>query len=64
VTDIAAVRSLETIEYPINPNDPSTGDQQVRSDVDNDNDITPADTALVTSKAGNDARFITDPTCP
>jgi len=65
VTDIGGVRSLEGKGPPLDPNDPDgTGTQQVRSDADSDDDVDTSDTALVTSKAGNDARFITDPTCP
>jgi len=63
VTDIGGVRSLEGTGPPINPG-ATNGVAQVRSDVETNNQIDTADTALVTSKAGNDARFITDPTCP
>jgi len=65
-TDVGGVRSLVP-KYTIDPNITP----EVRSDVDNDNDIddndhTPpdSDVGLVRAEIPKDARYIADPTCP
>lgn len=61
-TDLGLVRGLEGTSPPIDPNAPN-GTQQVRSDVDNDDDVDTTDTDLVRGEIPKDARYIEDP-CP
>ena len=58
-TDVGGVRSLEGTS-PIDPN----VTPQVRSDVDNDNDVDTTDTDSVRAEIPKDARYITNPSCP
>lgn len=60
-TDLGLVRGL----IPTSPIDPNIT-AQVRSDVDNDDDIDDTDLDLARGKVGNDARSIPDPdpSCP
>lgn len=57
--DIGGVRSL----IGTSPIDPQVTNQ-IRSDVDNDDDIDQTDEDLVRGEVPKDARYIADPTCP
>ncbi len=61
-TDLGGVRYLEGTGPPINPNAPN-GTQQVRADVDNDDDVDEDDSDLVSGEVGKDAREISTPSC-